>query len=128
MAIMIKVEKNKEVIATFPLTKSATIGRDLKSQIVVDDPEISRTHCRLEITNANQVMFIDLQSKNGSFLNSNRITAHPLKINDKIKIGTLTIYIDETQLTILEKKGIGVGPISPNAKNLLTLPALIIKK
>lgn len=49
------------------------IGRDLKCEIVINDPEISRNHTRLT-AQAEGYLVEDLNSTNGSFVNSQRVT------------------------------------------------------
>jgi hypothetical protein len=59
----------------FELTQTVvTIGRDLKCEVVVNDPEISRNHCRLTVQ-GNGYQVEDLESTNGTFVNSQKVTA-----------------------------------------------------
>jgi hypothetical protein len=59
----------------FELTQDViTIGRDLKCEVVVNDPEISRNHCRLTAQGSGYQVE-DLESTNGTFVNSQKVTA-----------------------------------------------------
>jgi HD-GYP domain-containing protein (c-di-GMP phosphodiesterase class II) len=68
----------------FPIT----IGRDPSNSIVVDDTEVSRFHLRIKRRGR---LFIaeDLESRNGSFVNGDRILNSIIQNGDKILIGTI---------------------------------------
>ncbi|MDO9545676.1 MAG: FHA domain-containing protein [Pelolinea sp.] len=75
MAIIIKlvVKSGDEINKTFFIEKEKnTIGRDPKSDFVIDDIEISRSHLEI-IKNENSVLLEDLNSTNGTFLNGKRL-------------------------------------------------------
>lgn len=58
----------------FDLTKEITsLGRDVASDIVLGDPEVSRQHSRLTRTPGGYVLE-DLGSTNGTFVNGERLT------------------------------------------------------
>ncbi len=50
------------------------IGRDLKCDIVLNDPEVSRNHTRLT-AQPDGYLVEDLESTNGTFVNNQRVTA-----------------------------------------------------
>jgi hypothetical protein len=63
------------------------IGRDLKADVVLNDPEISRNHCRL-IAQGNGYQVEDLESTNGTFVNSQKVTApRMLQPGDLVGLG-----------------------------------------
>jgi pSer/pThr/pTyr-binding forkhead associated (FHA) protein len=65
----------------FPLSDDAiSIGRDPVSEIVIDDPEISRHHARLTIGPAGYYLQ-DLASTNGSFVDGERLSGEPYALN-----------------------------------------------
>ena len=49
------------------------IGRDLKADVVLNDPEISRNHCRLT-AQAGGYQVEDMESTNGTFVNNQKVT------------------------------------------------------
>lgn len=76
-----------------------TIGRDLSSDIVVQDPEVSRWHLQLERT-PDGYSAKDLNSTNGTILNSTRLDeAKSLKVFDTLELGTAVRlhYIYDTE-------------------------------
>lgn len=77
----------------FELTRdTATIGRDITNDIVINDPEISRHHTRLTRTPSGHTVE-DLRSTNGTFVNRQRLTGpYQLSNGDLIGLGeTVTL-------------------------------------
>ncbi|MBI4785599.1 MAG: FHA domain-containing protein [Chloroflexi bacterium] len=69
------------------LTQDAfTIGRDSKSDLVLDDPKSSRHHARLERI-GDSFALRDLDSTNGTWLGEQRIQTHALRTGDTLRIG-----------------------------------------
>lgn len=69
-----------------------TVGRDLTNAVCLTDLETSRKHCRITV-NGNSAELIDLQSSNGTFLNSQPIASSSLKIGDHITIGQTVLVV-----------------------------------
>ncbi len=64
-----------------------TMGRDITNDVVINDPEVSRHHCRLTRTSAGYTLE-DLGSTNGTFVNGQRLSgARPLANGDMIGLG-----------------------------------------
>ena len=74
----------------------SSIGRDDSQTIVMDDPFVSRRHARIE-NKEGEFVLMDMNSRNGTFLNNNRIFKAVLRNNDCIKIG-------QTEFTFSFKK------------------------
>ncbi len=76
-------ELNKDIVA---------LGRDITNDIVINDPEVSRHHCRMTRTPSGYTLE-DLGSTNGTFINGQRVTgARPLVNGDMIGLGeTVTL-------------------------------------
>ena len=89
---------------------SITIGRKSSCDLVLDDPQISREHARVIVSDASAAIQ-DLSSGNGVQVNGRRIQGlHRLAIGDRIQIGVHTIEVlgpsdtgpsvhDETEIT-----------------------------
>lgn len=61
------------------------VGR-LGADVAIDDPEISRWHCALEVRN-NVVMLRDLDSRNGVYVNGQRVREAQLAHQGEFNIG-----------------------------------------
>jgi pSer/pThr/pTyr-binding forkhead associated (FHA) protein len=95
-------ELNKDIVA---------LGRDITNDIVINDPEVSRHHCRLTRTPTGYTLE-DLGSTNGSFVNGQRLTgARQLVNGDMIGLG-------ET-VTLVYEGGIVQTPISPSQQETM---------
>lgn len=75
------------------LRRDATIlGRD-KGDIIVDDPEISATHCQIQCIHGHFHLF-DMNSTNGTYLNNQRIIKAKLSHGDVIKVGKTSMVFE----------------------------------
>jgi pSer/pThr/pTyr-binding forkhead associated (FHA) protein len=78
-------------VKEFRLTRSrTTIGRRPNNDIQIDNLAVSGLHAVVEVLG--QIYFVeDMQSTNGTLLNGEKITRHPLKSGDELTIGKYTI-------------------------------------
>jgi pSer/pThr/pTyr-binding forkhead associated (FHA) protein len=78
---------------------SKTIGREPANDIVVENLLVSGYHARIDPAGKDYVL-TDLQSKNGTFLNGERVTSTKLKNGDQILIGkhTLLFTLDPAEM------------------------------
>jgi len=76
-----------------PITGAVTLGRSLDCDVWLDDPRLSRTHCRLEpALEGDGWAVVDLGSRNGTFVNNKQIIERaPLRHRDVISIGRAKI-------------------------------------
>jgi len=77
----------------FPLSRdgSVTIGRAAASDILIDDPSVSRKHARVT-TSEGRARVLDLASHNGVRLNGHPISGwHPLHSGDVVSLGNATL-------------------------------------
>ena len=92
--------KNKS-LGEYELKKgvSISIGRRDTNDVVIDDPSVSGHHAKIDSLE-DRFVLIDLQSKNGSFVNEQLVTSHWLQDEDVISIGGHTLvfqYQNEVQ-------------------------------
>jgi ABC transport system ATP-binding/permease protein len=75
VAMMFEDEQDVSISqsGTMIFSSSLTIGRDAPADIIVDFPEISRKHCKLQLTPEGSVLIEDLNSTNGTWMNGERI-------------------------------------------------------
>lgn len=72
-----------------------TIGRASSNNLTFfDDNFISQRHCRIEKKNDFYILK-DLRSRNGTFLNGERVLEAPLKANDEIRCGQSSFLFKE---------------------------------
>jgi len=69
---------------------SLTVGRDPSCEIHIDDPSLSRRHGMFEPT-PEGVRFVDLGSRNGSWVNFQKLKEAELKPGDTVRMGSLLI-------------------------------------
>ena len=74
---------------------SLVIGRGEGCDIFIDMDNVSRRHCEIKTTQGGHTVE-DLQSTNGTFVNSDEVkTPRPLRSGDLIKVGgTIFKYLD----------------------------------
>lgn len=71
-----------------------TIGRAKDNHIVIDDTRVSRYHGRFEIEgDFDRVIYRDLGSKDGSFLNERKVVEAELKDGDRLFLGNTELLI-----------------------------------
>lgn len=82
------LSENMHVLDEFPLDRDCiTIGRRNDNDIQIEDRAVSGYHCQI-ITVLNDSFLEDLQSTNGTYVNSKRVTKHALRNGDLIILGT----------------------------------------
>ncbi len=102
------------------------IGRDLKCDIVINDPEVSRNHTRLTAQPGGYLVE-DLESTNGTFVNSQRVTApklmHP---GDMLGLGENLVLefglSDAAAATVMMQAGMSI-PSAPSPAEPAYAPA-----
>ena len=90
-----------ELIAVpIPLEREEVIlGRALEADVRVNDTQVSRQHARVTTVTdpaagSTKYVLSDLNSRNGTFLNGDRISTHTLTNGDKISIGETLLRFD----------------------------------
>ncbi len=94
--VLLIVMAGADVGKIFALAKDKPlylIGRDDNADIQILDGEISRRHAVVRFdARANQFVVSDLDSRNGTYLNGDKLTEEqPLKPSDKIRLGTQSV-------------------------------------
>ncbi len=97
-----------------------TIGRSRICEICLEhDPEASRLHCSIHRKDGESFVVVDTVSKNGTFVNGERISHEevPLRDGDKVRVGRIvftfhapaasptTLALDEIAKEMQEGKG-----------------------
>lgn len=69
-----------------------SVGSSVRSDLVVDDdPYVSSGHCLLERRVGSRMFVRDRKSKNGTFVNGNRVEAAELRVGSLLRIGRTTM-------------------------------------
>ena len=96
-AYIIRVVSGGSSGASMPFSSgTAIIGRDPSSDLVIDDPQVSRFHARLTESDG-YVVLHDLQSSNGTMVNGARVTRTVLIHGDTIAIGDTEISFTQEE-------------------------------
>src|SRR5579863_2734241 len=85
--------------------EAITIGRHPENDVVLDSHKASRRHARIE-RSRDQFAIVDLNSDNGTWVGSERVTRRTLTDGDTIRIGSARMVFkagfDAEDLTVVE--------------------------
>jgi pSer/pThr/pTyr-binding forkhead associated (FHA) protein len=99
MPSLILLLKNKKLMEyTLADGTTITIGRHSSNDIVIDNLVVSGLHAHVDFQNE-QVTITDLQSKNGTYLNGEKISQAVLHHDDIVTIGKYTLQVNTRDLT-----------------------------
>ena len=87
------------------LTKERTlIGNDSRCEIMLNNPTISSIHACLILHPNERLEIIDLASKNGVFVNSQKVSQSSLFDGDILQLASISIHIQESYTQSIEKE------------------------
>ena len=92
LEIVLTVTAGPDQGLVFPLKQGRTVIGRKGSDFVLNDPEISRHHCLLEVRDSS-LNLRDLNSTNGTFFEEGRVRAAVLQDGTEFRVGTSTIQI-----------------------------------
>ncbi len=76
------------------------LGREEDCDVVVEDPGVSRRHCRF-VLDGRRVLVEDLASRNGVYVNWEKVTGRALQSGDRLRVGERALFkfvrLDETE-------------------------------
>jgi len=88
---------------TFPLDADEVIvGRDATSRLVLDDRSVSRRHCVVR-KEGKTFKIVDLDSRNGTFVNGIPVRERDLEHGDQIRIGMSTFLVLMSEMPSFEE-------------------------
>jgi FHA domain-containing protein len=90
--VVLTVESGPQANRSFTLSQPRTVIGRKGADIALDDPEISRHHCIIEVRESN-VNLKDLDSTNGTFFEGERARAALLKEGAIFRIGSSLIRL-----------------------------------
>lgn len=68
-----------------------TIGRATGADFIIDDPLVSRVHCRVHAHASGPLDVTDLGSTNGTFVNGAQVTSATLASGDRLMVGRVEL-------------------------------------
>jgi len=74
--------------------KPITIGRSPEADVVVLDEKASRIHCGIRLWDG-EFYIKDLKSRNGTYVNDQRVEVAKLKAADRIRIGSIVFLFEQ---------------------------------
>ena len=74
-----------------------SIGRDPRNGILLVDPEVSRVHAYIKLTDKGFIIS-DKDSANGTFINDQKVHKRLLESRDMIRVGQTTMIFDSSPL------------------------------
>jgi pSer/pThr/pTyr-binding forkhead associated (FHA) protein len=93
---------NKRVIKEYSFDREGiTIGRDEENTVVIDNLAVSGFHARIDMVGPDYIL-TDLQSRNGTFVNEEKVTSHRLTHGDNIVIGKHVILFLASDSDVIE--------------------------
>ena len=90
----------------YPLCESNVVGRASDNDIWIDDPNVSRQHCRVARVDGRWVLS-DLGSTNGTWLDAARVKRYALSDGE-------TFYVGDARVVFHSDQYIEHRPIDPN--------------
>jgi pSer/pThr/pTyr-binding forkhead associated (FHA) protein/type II secretory pathway predicted ATPase ExeA len=87
------ISYNREVVQKAVLNTTRTIlGRSVLSDVVIENQYVSKQHAML-VQSEGTLVLVDLKSRNGTLVNSKRVTSQVLRDNDIISLGDFRIKV-----------------------------------
>lgn len=71
------------------------VGRGEEVGIVLNDPSISRRHCKFSVNAHGAVAVQDLDSKNGIYVRDERVKSATILLGEAFQIGGLRVKVEE---------------------------------
>ena len=108
------------------LDDALVIGRAPDCQVAVRDILLSRRHCRIEKSPQGWLL-IDLNSKNGTVVNGEKLTApRVLRDNDIVRMGRSRLVFRAGEPGLEELRSPGPRPIDPHEALAGTLSGFVL--
>jgi pSer/pThr/pTyr-binding forkhead associated (FHA) protein len=117
------------VLREIPANAEITVGRKPDNDVVIDNPMVSNYHCKI-IPVGNSLFVEDLNSTNGVFVNTKKVTQAQLQNDDVIVVGKHVLklvdyptQVDDGTMTALPPSVDGTMMISPKRQEKLAAAA-----
>ena len=118
------VTKNGKTVAEFPFQeKKMLLGRSEFCDIVIDDDFVSKVHIAL-LLYSDAMVLLDLNSANGTIVNSKQVKSTILKDNDIISLGDHRVKVLDVPEMNEEVEKLLKSPDTVNMTNLINMRRL----
>jgi pSer/pThr/pTyr-binding forkhead associated (FHA) protein len=107
-AKLIPVAGGRPVEIRLKVSDRVVIGREPDCAVVLDNPTISRRHCRIELDGGGVLRLVDLKSGNGTRINGRQISSGTVNGGDRVALGSLEFRLELNP-------GAAAGPAAPGA-------------
>lgn len=91
--VYLVVERGRDRCRVFPIHRQVTVLGRSGTEILINDPDISRRHAALDVQGEGKYLLRDLASTNGTLVNGVRIQTEHVAPNDKIRMGGTTLKL-----------------------------------
>jgi pSer/pThr/pTyr-binding forkhead associated (FHA) protein len=91
--VYLVVERGRDRCHVFPIHRQVTVLGRSGTEILINDPDISRRHAALDVQGEGKYLLRDLASTNGTLVNGVRIQTEHVSPNDKIRMGGTTLKL-----------------------------------
>ncbi len=82
---------------TFDIHEKISIGRASQSDIPIQSDKISRNHCLISVDQDGKVFAVDLNSRNGTYVNNKKISKIQVYTNDVLVVGAEKFQFIQTK-------------------------------
>jgi pSer/pThr/pTyr-binding forkhead associated (FHA) protein len=108
----LKSVEPEDLSLTFRLFPGAlkTLGRAARADFVVDTALVSRVHCRLTVSEVNELQLEDLGSTNGTYVNGKKVTKVTLADGDNVTVGRVKFVVNASDGEEALEKSTVFGP------------------
>jgi pSer/pThr/pTyr-binding forkhead associated (FHA) protein len=122
MALVLFITTENEETIEYPILGKCTLGRSSSCDLTLKDSQLSGKHGSFELSSKGELIYTDLGSTNGSYLNNSLIQKVQFKINESLRLGNTIITIDAKRLNSREIQAIGKGQSASN-QNTIIIPS-----
>ena len=129
MQAKLLITLNNSLVSEFSLGNEVTsIGRKSDNDIHLDNPAVSGKHARILLIGG-EAFLEDLDSTNGTFVNSDKVSKHLLKNGDLISIGQHQLkFSGSTEEESDLDKTVVIRPYAPGMEGSAAFQAAVLEK
>lgn len=84
---------NEKIALDFTFSGAIGIGRHIANSLPLPDPEVSRYHAQI-FPRGDAFIITDLESRNGVYINGQKIKEHLLRPGDEVCLGNTLLFFD----------------------------------